>query len=116
MAKKKVRTLGVARPAVPTVAEYFRQRLGSELELAELGHDTSPEYRNHPASPYHPEFTIETGCGSDCRAAIDAAAEIMLHLANAFGEPGNREHPKGPALRAAVVEATRNIVLCYVYG
>jgi hypothetical protein len=97
-------------PRVPTVAEYFKQKLGAELE-PEAERD-----RTHPASPYHPAFHIDTGCGVECRAAIDAAAEILVHLANAYGEPGNRQHPKGPPLRAAVVEAARNIVLCYVYG
>lgn len=97
-------------PVVPTIAAYFTQKLGEELE--------APAQRDpaHPASPYHPDFHIDTACGIECRAAIDASAEILQHLANAFGEPGNREHPKGPAMRAAVVEAARNVVLCYVYG
>lgn len=97
-------------PAVPTVAAYFKQKLGEELE-PEAERD-----RTHPASPYHPGFHIDTGCGCECRAAIDAAAEILQHLSNAYGEPGNRQHPKGPVLRASIAEATRNIVLCYVYG
>lgn len=97
-------------PAVPTVAAYFQQKLGAELE-PEGERDPS-----HPASPYHPGFHIDTGCGVECRAAIDASAEILQHLASAYGEPGNAQHPKGPPLRASVVEAARNIVLCYVYG
>ncbi len=103
-------------PAVPTVGEYFKQKLGAELELAELGHDVSAEYRKHPACPYHPDFHIDTGCGLDCRSAIDAAADMLRHLAYAYGEPGNRELPKGAALRASVIDAARNVVICYVYG
>jgi len=98
-------------PEVPTVAAYFKQRLGADLEPDESERDPS-----HPASPYHPDFHIDTGCGVECRAAIDAAAEMLVHLANAYGEPGNAEHPKGPGLRAAVVDAARNVVICYVYG
>lgn len=105
------KTKAPAPPKVPTVGEYFRQRLGAELETVDLVDGEIPGY-----SPYHPEFTIETGCGVECRAAIDAAAEILVHLANAYGEPGNVQHPKGPALRASVVEAVRNVVICYVYG
>lgn len=116
MTKKTVHPRSTSRAAsptrltFPTVAEYFKQRLGAPLE-------DEPE----PAevySPSHPDFHIETGCGVECRAAIDAAAEILVHLTNAYGplEPGGREHPKGPPLRAAVVDAARNIVLCYVYG
>lgn len=97
-----------AAPALPTVAAYFLSKLGAELE--------NPAEPDQPYSPSHPDFHIETGCGVECRAAIDAAAEILQHLSNAYGEPGNRMHPKGPPLRASVVEATRNIVLCYVYG
>lgn len=97
-------------PAVPSVGVYFEMKLGAELEPKA---ERDPK---HPASPYHKDFHIDSGCGVECRAAIDASSEILSHLANAFGEPGNREHPKGPALRAAVVEAARNVVLCYVYG
>lgn len=97
-------------PPVPTVGAYFEQKLKAELEPVS---DREP---GEVYSPYHPDFHIDTGCGVECRAAIDAAAAILSHLANAFGEPGNREHPKGPALRASVVEAVRNVVICYVYG
>jgi len=108
---KKKRAAAPA-PAVPTVAAYFQQRLGAPLEeTVDIVDGEIPGY-----SPSHPEFTIETGCGCDCRAAIDASAEILQHLSNAFGEPGNAMHPKGPPLRLAVVEAARNVVLCYVYG
>lgn len=99
-----------AKP-VPTVAAYFRQRLGAELEPDRARPDSV-------ASPYHPDFTIETGCGTDCRAAIDAAGEILAHVVNAFGPlPGDaRAHPKSHQLRASIVDAARNVVLCYVYG
>jgi hypothetical protein len=97
-------------PAVPTVGAYFEQKLKAELE------PVSEREPREPYSPYHPDFHIDTGCGVECRAAIDAAAEILQHLANAYGEPGNREHPKGPELRRHVVEAVRNVVICYVYG
>jgi hypothetical protein len=93
---------------VPTVAAYFEQKLGAPLEKNPKPAEVS--------SPSHPDFHIDTGCGAECRAAIDASAEILQHLSNAFGEPGNRMHPKGPPLRAAVIEAARNVVLCYVYG
>lgn len=112
MTKKTVRPRVAAKPvapAVPTVAEYFQTKLRADLE------HVSERDPAHPASPYHPEFTIDTGCGSDCRAAIDAAAEILMHVMNAYGEPG-AEHPKGPVLRAAIVDAARNVVRCYVYG
>jgi hypothetical protein len=111
MPKRKPAAVAAAPAlAVPTVAAYFKQKLGSELEL-----DASERDPKHPASPYHPEFTIETGCGVECRAAIDTAAAVIDHVSAAFGEPG-REHPKGPVCRGAVVEAVRNVVLCYVYG
>jgi hypothetical protein len=97
-------------PAVPTVGAYFEQKLREPLQPVS---EREPQYEH---SPYHPSFHIDTGCGCECRAAIDAAAEILQHLANAYGEPGNREHPKGPELRKHVAEAVRNVVLCYVYG
>lgn len=98
-------------PTVPTVAEYFKRKLGAELDPG----NTRPDSMG---SPYHSHFTIETGCGVECRAAIDAAAEILAHVVNAFGPlPGDaRAHPKGHALRASIVDAARNVVLCYVYG
>lgn len=97
--------------SVPTVAQYFQQRLKAELEPDRSRPDSI-------GSPYHPGFTIETDCGVECRAAIDAAAEILAHVVNAFGSlPGDvRAHPKSHALRASIVDAARNVVLCYVYG
>lgn len=97
------------RPPVPTVAAYFLAQLREELQPAS---ERKPRAEH---SPYHPGFHIDTGCGTECRAAIDAAAEMLGHLANAYGEPG-ADHPKARPLRASVVEAARNIVLCYVYG
>jgi hypothetical protein len=64
--------------APPSVADYFEQRLGSKLPPAHPG-ETELD-REHPASPAHPEFTIETGCGEDCKKVIDAAADVLKYL------------------------------------
>lgn len=99
-------------PAVPTVAAYFLQHLGEELQPAS---EREPKAEH---SPYHPSFHIDTGCGVECRAAIDAGAAMLSQIRTAFGPlvDGTREHPKGAQLRVACVEAVRNVVLCFVYG
>ena len=99
-----------ANADVPSVAAYFQQKLGEVLEQ-----DADP---TNEADPSHPEFTIETGCGVECRAAIDAGAEVLNHLRSAFGplDGDSTEHPCSPPLRAGVVDAIRNVVLCFVYG
>lgn len=99
-------------PPVPTVGAYFQQKLKADLQ------PESEREPDQPHSPYNAEFHIDTGCGVECRAAIDAAAEILAHVVNAFGPlPGDaRAHPKSHQLRASIVEAARNVVLCYVYG
>jgi hypothetical protein len=62
----------------PSVAAYFEQKLGAELPNPFTGGATTD--KKHPASPAHPEFHIHTGCGIDCRAAIDAAALVLAYL------------------------------------
>jgi hypothetical protein len=64
--------------APPSVADYFEQRLGAKLPPAHPG-ETELD-REHPASPAHPDFHIETGCGEDCKEAIDTAAALITHL------------------------------------
>jgi hypothetical protein len=91
----------------PTVAAYFFAKFGEHLET---NAESDP---GHPASPAHPEFTIETGCGEDCRMAIDAAVALIDHIKTAFGE-------ERPDLVAAIVDSApksvRGVVRCYVYG
>lgn len=87
--------------APPTVAAYFLDQLGAPLEV-----ESDP---SHPASPAHPEFTIETGCGEDCKQAIDNAAAIIDHIHLAFGNDR-------PDLVRAVQITTASLVECLVYG
>lgn len=83
-------------PYCPSVAAYFRQKFGAALEA-----DADPTDVNDPS---HSEFTIDTECGNCCRVAMDAFA-AMLALAD--------QH--SPRMREIVVDAARNVVLCYVY-
>jgi hypothetical protein len=62
----------------PSVADYFEQKLGAKLPPAHPG-ETELD-REHPASPAHPEFHIETGCGEDCKLVIDTACELLAFL------------------------------------
>lgn len=97
----------VATDSPPTVAAYFLARFGVHLETAD---ESDPE---HPNDPANPEFTIETGCGEDCRMAIDTAMDLINLVKSTFGNDR-------PDLVAAIVdstpEAVRDVVICYVYG
>jgi hypothetical protein len=84
-----------------TVAAYFERVLGAKLEPGKP--HCPPE---HAASPSHPSFTIDTACGEECVAAIDAAAPLQGHARLAFGERYD----------AQLIDITRHIVLCYIYG
>jgi hypothetical protein len=84
------------------VAQYFLDRLGEPLE-------PRPRGKTPSHSPYHPEFTTATGCGSDCQLAIDAAALLLVHLERARGDDA-------PGMRAEIVSVAREIVRTYVYG
>lgn len=87
--------------APPTVAAYFLDQLGAPLEV-----ESDP---SHPASPAHPEFTIETGCGEDCKHVIDDAAALIDHIHVVCGN----DHPE---LVRTVQLATAGVVACMVYG
>lgn len=63
--------------APPSVADYFEQKLGAKLPAHPDDDDLD---REHPASTAHPDFHIGTGCGRDCKSAIDAAAVLLTHL------------------------------------
>ena len=86
---------------IPTVADYFKQQLGEELEP-----DPPHAPHDHENSPYHPEFTVETGCGEECKLAIDAGKQFLHHSQSAHG---SRD-------KAEIIKVIRGIVLCYVYG
>lgn len=91
----------------PTVAAYFLAKFGVHLETRD---ESDPK---HPNDPAYPEFTIETGCGEDCRMAIDAAVALIDQIKTAFGDDR-------PDLVAAVVDAVpksvRGVIRCYVYA
>jgi hypothetical protein len=110
MPKRKPIPSAQPSPALPpTVAAYFLEKLGAALEA-------KPE-PGQPYSPSHPDFNIESGCGEDCKAAIDAAAGMLSRNRIAFGPiEGSPEHPRGAEIREEIVDAARDIVLCYVYG
>lgn len=89
----------------PTVDEYFKLHFG-------VGLDLDDEARAEPIpvhSPAHPEFTIETGCGVDCKRAIDAAVALVAHVRAAYGEDR-------PDLIRAIRMTCNEVVCCYVYG
>lgn len=67
-----------AKDAPPSVAEYFEQKLSAKLPNPFTGGDTVD--KTNEASPAHPDFHIYTGCGIDCKAAIDAAASVLEYL------------------------------------
>lgn len=90
---------GTRRP--PTVVEYFEDKLATGWPY--------PCDASHPASPAHPDFHIESGCGRDCANAIDAAVEAIRHVKKAFGDDE-------PELVKGIVEACSATVRCYVYG
>lgn len=98
MPRKKSET-----PRPPTVAAYFEAKLGREFELPE-GYDAK-----HVSSPTHPDFHIETGCGVECKAAIDAAAGLQAHVRKAYGE-------HRPEMLIEIAMLTNEVVNCYVYG
>jgi hypothetical protein len=66
-------------PALPpSVADYFEQKLSAKLPNPFTGGDTIDKTKE--SSPAHPDFHIHTGCGVDCKAAIDAAAMVLPYL------------------------------------
>lgn len=86
----------------PTVAAYFELVLSRPL--------ADPQRRDppHVANPSHPSFHIETGCGVECKAAIDACAAFVEHVRAAFGEETIEEEE--------IITNCTAVVLCYVYG
>lgn len=88
---------------VPTVAQYFARMLGAPLP-PDVIRDPA-----HGSSPAHAGFTIRTGCGVECAAAIDAAAELIKHVRVAHAEYGDDDVRK-------IIEITAHVVSVYVYG
>lgn len=84
-----------------TVVQYFVKELDSVWPY--------PCNVKNPASPAHPDFHIETGCGSDCKDAIDAAAVTIKYIRKGFGDDR-------PELIADVVKACAEVVRVFVYG
>ncbi len=89
----------------PTVAAYFAARLGRSLIDPQSRTATA---KRHPASPFHPNFHIGTGCGVDCKATIDAAEAFVVHVREAFGDATDEE--------SKIVEIAEAVVLCLVHG
>lgn len=87
----------------PSVATYFADQLGYSLPLADDDEGIKPW------SPAHADFHIETGCGIECKKAIDAAAELMRHVR----EAGPREISND---LNEIARVTGQIVRIYVYG
>lgn len=73
------------------VSEYFRQVLGG----ATLGTDSHG-------------FPLDSGCGEDCRRAIDASHAFLIYVRNAFGVNSKAGD--------MVIDACRRTVLCYMHG
>jgi hypothetical protein len=88
----------------PSVAAYFAAKLGRPLvdPQSRTAHD-----RKQPWSPFSPEFHIETGCGADCRAAIDMAAAFAALVRDSTADADDL---------AKLIEICESTVLCYVYG
>ena len=100
MARKTVRP-SAATP--PTVAQYFADQLGGPLILAS-GDDGTAEW-----SPAHVDFHVGTGCGVECKRAIDAAAAFISQIRETFGDDE-------PELVEDVRAACDRVVCCQVYG
>jgi hypothetical protein len=79
----------------PTVADYFAEKLGAPLPPAHPG-ETELD-RKHPASPAHPDFHIQTGCGEVCKVAIDTAARLIENLQVLFADAPARVHSPASA-------------------
>lgn len=85
----------------PTVVEYFARELDAAWPY--------PVNVKEPSSPAHPDFNIRSGCGIDCKDAIDAAADALKHVRKAFGDDRKE-------LETAIIHACAEVVRCYVYG
>lgn len=85
-----------------SVADYFHHKLDSPLEPKPP--EPIPVY-----SPHHPEFHIMTGCGVECKRAIDAAHELI----SCSVEAG---FVVLPLSRTSLIEHTKAIVEVYVHG
>lgn len=83
-----------SNPSVDTVGGYFRQALGPKLSDPQDLASTMP---------------IDSPCGRDCVAAIDAAASLLRHRRQALGEDND-------GVRLQVEHLAKEIVLVYVYG
>lgn len=98
---------------IPTVAEYFRERLGRTLVDSQHGMNT-------PGDPCC--FGIDSECGRSCAQAIDAAARLIEHVKAASGSDAMlgriraRTAHYGISSVEAIRLATEETVLVYVYG
>jgi len=99
---------GIPCTDAPSVADYFADQLGYEL----------PGTANRrTGTDLAATMSIATLCGKSCRGAIDAAATLLTHVTFTFGDPRlARAHPKSKFNVAAIVQATADVVNCYIYG
>jgi hypothetical protein len=74
------------------IFEYFEQQLGRA-----------------PNDETLKELPVDSGCGDDCKAAIDSAHALIGHIDNAFGDDE-------PDLKANVRYTAERVVQCYWRG
>jgi hypothetical protein len=95
---REVPLRGAETPPPMSVERYFRAQLGENCCRDEA--DRAWLDRSIP---------VDSPCGADCKAAIDAAAALLTHVRAGFGNDR-------PNLAGAVIEAARQVVIVYAFG